>query len=82
MHLLSHYSDVSMSTMVSPFTGVSIVYSAVCWGSDQENITLSGPGLSEGSWPVTGEFPAHRAINAKMFQFDDVIMTFVSLSFN
>ena len=31
-------------------------------------------GLCAGNSPVTGEFPAQRAINAEMFPFDDVIM--------
>ena len=31
-------------------------------------------GLCEGNSPVTGEFPAQRVCNAKMFPFDDVIM--------
>ena len=32
-------------------------------------------GLCEGNSPVTGEFPAQWASNAKKFPFDDVIMT-------
>ena len=31
-------------------------------------------GLCSGNSPVTGEFPAQRAITRKMFPFDDVIM--------
>ena len=31
-------------------------------------------GLCAGNSPVTGEFPAQRASNAKMFPFDDIIM--------
>ena len=38
----------------------------------KENI--KGPRLCAGNSPVTGEFPAHMASNAKMFPFDDVIM--------
>ena len=30
--------------------------------------------LCEGNWPVTGEFPAQRARNAKSVSFDDIIM--------
>ena len=30
-----HYSDVIMSTMTSQITGDLIVYSTVCWGTDQ-----------------------------------------------
>ena len=35
---------------------------------------LRTPGLCAGNSPVTGEFPAQRASNAKIFLFDDVIM--------
>ena len=33
-------------------------------------------GLCVGNSPVTGEFPAQKASNAKMFPFDDVIMKY------
>ena len=33
---------------------------------------LRATGLCEGNSPVTGEFPAQRVSNAKMFPFDDV----------
>ena len=68
-----HYSDVVMSVMVSQITGVSIVYSTICSGADQ-NTKPRVTGLCEGNSPVTGEFPAQRACNAEKFQFDDVIM--------
>ena len=32
----------------------------------------------DGNSPVTGEFPAHRASNAEMVPFDDVIMILIS----
>ena len=61
--------------MASQITGVSIVYSIVCSGTDQRNIKA----LRE--WPLcgefTGEFPAQRAFHAEMFfvtSLDDVIM--------
>ena len=38
---------------------ISTVYSTVCSGADQINIT----GLCEGNSPVTGEFPAQMASN-------------------
>ena len=34
--LYVHYSDVIMSAMASQITGVSIVYSTICLGADQE----------------------------------------------
>ena len=62
-----------MSAMVPQITGVLIVYSTVCSGTDQIK-QLRATGLCEGNSPVTGEFPAQRASNAEMFPFDDVIM--------
>ena len=64
-----HYSDVIMSEMASQITGVSIICSTVCSGSDQRNIKLRVPGLCE--W-IAGGFPSQWASNAEMFLFDDV----------
>ena len=41
----------------------------------KENSKLRVTGLCGGNSPVTGEFPAQRASNVEMFQFDDVIMS-------
>ena len=35
--------------------------------------------MCEGNAPVTGEFPAQRASNAKIFPFDDVIMKWIAV---
>ena len=43
-------------------------------GRSQTTSKLRVTGLCVGNSPVTGEFPAQRASNAKMFPFDDVIM--------
>ena len=53
-----------MSAMGFQITGVSIVYSIVCSGTDQrkrQNFT----GLCEGNSPVNGDFPTQRASNAE-----------------
>ena len=61
-----HNSDVIMSTMVSQITSPSIVYSTVYSGADQRKISKHRvTGLCAGNSPVTGEFPAQRASNAK-----------------
>ena len=60
-----HYSDVIVSTMASQATGVSIVYSTVCSGTDQRTAKLRVTVLCEGNSSVTGEFPAERASNAE-----------------
>ena len=70
-----HYSDVIMSAIASPITGVSIVHWIVCSGADerrhQSSASLAfvwgihrGPVNSPHKWPVT----------RKMFPFDNVIM--------
>ena len=66
----THYNDVMMST-----TRVSIVYSTVCWGQDQEKHKSSASlafmrGIHR--WPVNS--PHKRPVTRKMFPFDDVIM--------
>ena len=61
-----HYNDFIMSAMVSQITSLTIVYSTVYSGADQRKKTkLCVTGLCKGNTPVTGEFPAQRAINAK-----------------
>ena len=49
-----YFSDIIMSVMASQITAVSIVYA-----------TIRVTGFCEGNVPVTGEFPAQRASNAK-----------------
>ena len=67
-----------MGAMASQITSLAIVYSTVYSDPDQRKHQSSASlafvtGLS-GNSPVTVEFPAQRASNAEMFQFDDVIM--------
>ena len=45
-----------MNTMASQITGVSIVYTTVCLGSDQKNFKAPR------HWPVLGEFMGDRWI--------------------
>ena len=52
-----HYSDVIISAMVPQITGVSIVFSTVCWGADQRKHQSSGPGTQK-------MFPFHDVIVA------------------
>ena len=55
-----------MNVMASQITGVSIVYSTVCLGSDKKKTSkLRVTGLCEGNSLVTSEFPAQRASNAE-----------------
>ena len=71
-----HYSDVIMSTMASQITGVSIVYSTVCSGTDQRKYQSSAsPAFVRGihRWP--GNSPHKGPVTRKMFPFGDVIMT-------
>ena len=67
-HVCTHYSDVIMSTMVSHFTGIRIVYSTVCSGAGQRKHQSSvSLAVCEGNSPVTGELPAQRASDAENF---------------
>ena len=72
---VDHYSDVMMGAMTSQITSLRIVYSTCLFTRRSKKASkLRVTGLCVGNSPVTGEFPAHRASNAKMFPFDDVIM--------
>ena len=51
--------------MAFQITGVSIVCSTICSGTDQRTSNLRVTGLCEINQPVTGEFPSPRANNAK-----------------
>ena len=65
-HLFNQYTDVIMSTMVSQITSLTTVYSTVYSGTDYKKTPkLHVTGLCAGNSPVTGEFPAQRASNAK-----------------
>ena len=74
-----HYDDVIMSATASQITSLTIVYSTVYPGADQNKHQSSaslafvrgihrGPVNSSHKWPVT----------RKMFPFDDVIMVMAS----
>ena len=66
-----YYNDVIMNAMASQITSVTIVYSTVYSRRRSKKMSkLRVIGLCERNSPVTGEFPAQRA----MFQFDYVIM--------
>ena len=70
-----HYSDVIMSAMASQITGVSIVSSNVCSGSDQRKHQSSASlAFARGihRWPV--DSPHKGPVSRWMFPFDDVIM--------
>ena len=58
------YIDTIMSVFAPQITGVSVVYSTVWSGADTNKTSnLRVIGLCEGNSPVTGKFPARRAIN-------------------
>ena len=62
----THYSDVIMSTMASPITGVSIVCITVCSGTDQRKHHSSASlAFVKGMHRWVGEFPPQRASNAE-----------------
>ena len=65
----NHYKDVIMSAMASQITGVSIVNSTVCWGTDlrKHYIFFRATCLCAGNSLVTGEFPVQGASNTEMF---------------
>ena len=64
-----------MRAMACQITSLRIVYSTVYSGSDQrKHQKLRVTGICAGNSPVTGEFPAQMASNAKNVPFDDVIM--------
>ena len=70
-----HYSDVIMSAMASPITGVSIVYWIVCSGTDQgkHQSSVSLAFVRGIHWSLVNSL--HKGPGAwKMFPFDDVIM--------
>ena len=68
-----HYNDFIMGAMASQITSLAIVYSTVYLKKKTSKLCVTG--LCEGNSPVTGGIPTQRASNAKMFPFDDVIMS-------
>ena len=70
-----HYSDVIMSAMASQITGVSIVYSTVCSGTDQRKhqSSTSLAFVKVSHWWLVNS-PHKGPVMRKMFPFDDVFM--------
>ena len=71
----SHYSDDIMSATASQITGLSIVCSAVCSGTDQRKHQSSvSLAFVRGIhwWPVN--FPHKGPATRKLFPFDDVVI--------
>ena len=73
--LISHYSDVIMTTTASQITSLTIVYSIVYLDADQRKHQSSTSlafvwGIHR--WPVN--YPHNRPVTQKMFPFDDIIM--------
>ena len=60
-----HYTDVIMSAMASQITSLTTVYSNVHSGADQRKHQTPRHWPLCGNSPVTGEFPAQKASNAK-----------------
>ena len=80
---IPHFFDVIMSSIASQITGVSVVYTIVCWGADQRK-HQSSPSLASvreiHRWPVNS---LHKGpVTRKIFPFEDVIMPgrFVTVS--
>ena len=71
----THYSDVIMGEMVFQITGLTIIYSTVYSGANQ-NKHQSSASLTFvreiHQWPAN--FPHKGPVTRKMFPFDDVIM--------
>ena len=75
MASLTHYNDVTMSTMASQITSLTIVYSTVYSGAHQRKYQSSESlafvwGIHR--WPVNS--PYKGPVTQKMFPLDDVIM--------
>ena len=70
----SHYNDVIMRTLAFQLTGVSICGSTVVRRRSKKTSKLRVTGLCAGNSPVTSVFPALKASNGEIFQFDDVII--------
>ena len=71
----THYSDVIMSTMASPITGVSIVCITTCSGTDLRKLHSSASlAFVKGMHRGVGEFPHKGPVTRNIFPFDDIIM--------
>ena len=75
------WRDVIMSTMAPQLTGVSIVYSTICFGAHQiKHQSTASLAFMKGihRWPVNS--PHKGPVTRKLFPFDDVIMNRVPSS--
>ena len=70
-----HYSDVIMSSMASPITSLTVVFSNLIQAQINGKIKAPRRGLCEGNSPVTGD-PQNGPVTRKMFPFDGVIMSY------
>ena len=71
-----HYGDVIMSTIAFKITSLTIVYSTIYSDAVQRKHQSSASlAFVRGIHRGPDEFPAQMASKAKMFPFDDVIMT-------
>ena len=77
--LAKHYSDVIMSAMASQITGVSIVCSAFCSGTDQRKHQSSASlTFVTGIHRTPVDSPHKGPVTRNIFPFDDVIMHSIS----
>ena len=73
--LITVVSGVIKNVMASEITGVSIVYSTICFRRRSKKTSkLRVTGLCEGNSPVNGEFPTQRASNMEMFPLDNIML--------
>ena len=78
--MIYNYSDVMMNTMAPRIIGVSIVYSTVCSGADQNQHQSSASlAFVRGIHRSPVNSPHKGPVTRKMFPFDDVIMCTQSL---
>ena len=74
----AQYSDVIMGTIASQ---INRLFNRLLRRTSKKTSKLRVTGLCAGNSPVTGEFSAQMASNAKMFPFDDVIMTRCNMTY-
>ena len=65
MSTIFHYNDAKISTMASPITSLTIVYSILFRRRSKKTPKVRVTGLCEGNSPGTSEFPAQMASYAE-----------------
>ena len=75
MEILKHYSHIGRDG-ISNHQPLHCLLNRLLRCRSKKTSKLHVTGLCAGNSPVTGEFSAQRASKRKMFQFDDVIMTY------